>query len=117
MGYPPHKGQSLLHFPKKKTSRFFVIVCGRGYGKTFASAKEASFVASLPNKKVALVGLSYKKSKLLFDEIWRTMVLPNKNDVVKCSEKDQYVRLNGEVVLKDFRQIIQIRLLVMNMIL
>ena len=92
MGYEPHRGQSLLHFPKKKSSRFFVIVCGRGYGKTFASAKEASFVASLPNKKVALVGLSYKKSKLLFDEIWRTMVLPNKNDIVKCSEKDQYVR-------------------------
>ena len=64
MGYEPHRGQSLLHFPKKKSSRFFVIVCGRGYGKTFASAKEASFIAGLPNK----------------------------NDVVKCSEKDQYVR-------------------------
>jgi len=92
MGYTPHKGQSMLHFPKKKSSRFFVIVCGRGYGKTFAAAKEASFVASMPDKKVALVGLSYKKSKLLFDEIWRTMVIPNKSSVVKSSEKDQYVR-------------------------
>ena len=92
MGYTPHKGQSMLHFPKKKSSRFFVIVCGRGYGKTFAAAKEASFVASMPDKKVALVGLSYKKSKLLFDEIWRTMVIPNKTSVVKSSEKDQYVR-------------------------
>jgi len=82
----------MLHFPKKKSSRFFVIVCGRGYGKTFAAAKEASFVASMPDKKVALVGLSYKKSKLLFDEIWRTMVIPNKASVVKSSEKDQYVR-------------------------
>ena len=91
MGYTPHRGQSMLHFPKKKGSRFFVIVCGRGYGKTFASAKEASFVASQPNKKVALVGLSYKKSKLLFEEIWRTMVMPNKSAVVKSSEKDQYV--------------------------
>ena len=53
---------------------------------------EASFIASLPNKKVALIGLSYKKSKLLFDNVWQTMVLPNKNDVVKSSEKDQYVR-------------------------
>ena len=92
MGYTPHRGQSMLHFPKKKSSRFFVIVCGRGYGKTYASAKEASFVASMPDKKVALVGLSYKKSKLLFDEIWRTMVIPNKSSVVKSSEKDQYVR-------------------------
>ena len=50
MGYTPHKGQSMLHFPKKKSSRFFVIVCGRGYGKTFASAKEASFMASMPDK-------------------------------------------------------------------
>ena len=56
MKYQPHKGQSMLHFPKKKASRFFVIVCGRGYGKTYASAKEASFIASMPNKKVALVG-------------------------------------------------------------
>ena len=92
MDYSPHQGQHKLHFPKKKTARFFVMICGRGYGKTFSSAKEASFVASMPNKKVALVGLSYKKSKLLFDEIWRTMVVPNKNDVVKASEKDQYVR-------------------------
>lgn len=91
-GYSPHKGQSKLHFPEKKTARFFVIICGRGYGKTYSSAKEASFYASLPNKKVALIGLSYKKSKLLFDEIWRTMVIPNKKDVAKASEKDQYVR-------------------------
>ena len=49
-------------------------------------------MASMPDKKVALVGLSYKKSKLLFDEIWRTMVIPNKSSVVKSSEKDQYVR-------------------------
>ena len=91
-GYNPHLGQRKLHFPKKGSAKFFVIVCGRGYGKTYSSAKEASFVASLPNKKVALIGLSYKKSKLLFDEVWRTMVIPNKNDVVKASEKDQYVR-------------------------
>ena len=58
-GYSPHKGQSKLHFPEKNTARFFVIICGRGYGKTYASAKEASFYASLPNKKVALIGLSY----------------------------------------------------------
>tara|TARA_Y100000310_G_scaffold249906_1_gene256060 strand:+ start:195 stop:1331 length:1137 start_codon:yes stop_codon:yes gene_type:complete len=53
---------------------------------------EASFIASLPNKKVALIGLSYKKSKLLFDNIWQIMVLPNKNDVVKSSEKDQFIK-------------------------
>jgi len=53
---------------------------------------EAAYIASLPDKKVALIGLSYKKSKLLFDNIWQTMVLPNKNDVIKSSEKDQYVK-------------------------
>jgi len=92
MGYKPHLGQRKLHFPSKSTSRFFVIVCGRGYGKTYSSSMEAAYIASLPDKKVALIGLSYKKSKLLFDNIWQTMVLPNKNDVIKSSEKDQYVK-------------------------
>ena len=46
-GYSPHLGQRKLHFPKKGSAKFFVIVCGRGYGKPYSSAKEASFVASL----------------------------------------------------------------------
>ena len=34
MGYAPHLGQSKLHFPNKNTARFFVMVCGRRFGKT-----------------------------------------------------------------------------------
>ena len=31
-------GHGQLHFPRKSTARFFVMVCGRRFGKTTASA-------------------------------------------------------------------------------
>ena len=33
MGYSPHNGQIKLHFPSKEEARFFVMVCGRRFGK------------------------------------------------------------------------------------
>ena len=47
--YKPHKGQSNLHFPPNGEysyennpdgTRFTVAVCGRRFGKSYASAKE-----------------------------------------------------------------------------
>ena len=91
LGYSPHDGQLKLHYPEKD-ARFFVFVCGRRFGKTWAAAMEATFVASQPNKKIWVVGTSYKKARLIFREIWKNMVVGREDDVEKCSEKDMYIR-------------------------
>ena len=92
MGYNPHFGQSKLHFPSKSTARFFVMVCGRRFGKTTASAMEATYYASQPNKKIWLVGLSYDKADLMFREIWQKMVIGHPNDIIRASEKDRIIK-------------------------
>ena len=92
MEYKPHYGQSKLHFPEKETARFFVMVCGRRFGKTTASAMEATFYASQPNKKIWLVGLSYDKADLMFREIWQKMVVGHANDIDRASEKERHIR-------------------------
>ena len=81
MGYDPHFGQSKLHFPTKSTARFFVMVCGRRFGKTTASAMEATFYASQPNQKIWLVGLSYDKADLMFREVWQKMVVGQSENI------------------------------------
>ena len=91
LGYSPHEGQLRLHYPEKN-ARFFVFVCGRRFGKTWASAMEATFIASQPNKRIWVVGTSYKKARLIFREIWKNMVIGKDDDVEKCSEKDMYIR-------------------------
>jgi len=92
MEYLPHFGQKKLHFPTKKTARFFVMVCGRRFGKTTASAMEATYYASQPNKRIWLVGLSYDKADLMFREIWQLMVIGHSNDIVRASEKDRFIK-------------------------
>ena len=92
LGYKPHDGQIPLHYPKKQDARFQVIVCGRRFGKTWASAMEATYVASQPNKRIWVVGMSYKKARLIFREIWQRMVIGHGDDVDKASEKDMYIR-------------------------
>jgi len=92
LGYKPHAGQDKLHFPTKESARFFVMVCGRRFGKTTASAMEATFYASQPNKRIWLVGLSYDKADLMFREIWQLMVIGRSNDVIKASEKERYIK-------------------------
>ena len=92
MGYTPHKGQDKLHFPEKETARFFVMVCGRRFGKTISSAMEATYVASQPNKRIWLVGLSYDKADLMFREIWQRMVIGHANDIERASEKERYIK-------------------------
>tara|TARA_R100000808_G_scaffold24717_1_gene57835 strand:- start:2089 stop:3411 length:1323 start_codon:yes stop_codon:yes gene_type:complete len=92
MGYTPHSGQSKLHFPDKDTAQFFVMVCGRRFGKTTASAMEATYYASQPNKKIWLVGLSYDKADLMFREVWQKMVIGRANDIERASEKERYIK-------------------------
>ena len=55
LGYEPHNGQLALHYPVKDKARFQVIVCGRRFGKTWASAMEATYVASQSGKEWLLV--------------------------------------------------------------
>ena len=99
MGYKPHNGQTKLHFPTKDKSRFFVMVCGRRFGKSTAAAMEATYYASQPNKRVWLVGLSYDKADIMFREVWKRMVIGKANDVEKASEKERYIRFKwGSVV-------------------
>ena len=92
MGYKPHFGQSKLHFPNKRTARFFVMVCGRRFGKTTASAMEATYYASQPNKRIWLVGLSYDKADLMFREVWQKMVVGHSNDIIRASEKERVIK-------------------------
>ena len=92
MGYKPHAGQSKLHFPDKDTARFFVMVCGRRFGKTTSSAMEATYYASQPNKKIWLVGLSYDKADLMFREVWQKMVIGRSQDIERASEKDRFIK-------------------------
>tara|TARA_Y100001938_G_scaffold150341_1_gene240812 strand:+ start:258 stop:1568 length:1311 start_codon:yes stop_codon:yes gene_type:complete len=92
MGYNPHKAQLKLHYPEKDSARFFVMVCGRRFGKTTASAMEATYIASQPNKKIWLVGLSYDKADLMFREIWKKMVIGRSSDIQRASEKDRFIK-------------------------
>ena len=99
IGYNPHDGQKRLHFPNKDSASFFVNICGRRYGKTTAAFREAEFIAAQPDKKVWLVGLSYKKSRLMFREVWKDMVVGHENDVASASEKEQFIKFKwGSVV-------------------
>ena len=100
MEYKPHFGQSKLHFPEKETARFFVMVCGRRFGKTTASAMEATFYASQPNKRIWLVGLSYDKADLMFREIWQKMVIGHQNDIIRASEKDWFIKFKWGTVVE-----------------
>ena len=100
MQYEPHFGQSKLHFPEKETARFFVMVCGRRFGKTTASAMEATFYASQPNKRIWLVGLSYDKADLMFREIWQKMVIGHQNDIIRASEKDRFIKFKWGTVVE-----------------
>tara|TARA_Y100000593_G_scaffold85566_1_gene162819 strand:+ start:161 stop:1483 length:1323 start_codon:yes stop_codon:yes gene_type:complete len=100
MGYTPHKGQKKLHFPSKKTARFFVMVCGRRFGKTTCSAMEATFLASQPNKRIWCVGLSYDKADLMFREIWKKMVVGKPNDIERASEKERYIKFKWNTVVE-----------------
>ena len=100
MDYKPHYGQSKLHYPEKKTARFFVMVCGRRFGKTTASAMEATYYASQPNKRIWLVGLSYDKADLMFREIWQKMVIGHANDIDRASEKERYIRFKWGTVVE-----------------
>jgi len=100
MDYKPHYGQSKLHFPIKDTARFFVMVCGRRFGKTTASAMEATYYASQPNKRIWLVGLSYDKADLMFREIWQKMVIGRANDIDRASEKERYIRFKWNTVVE-----------------
>ena len=99
MEYKPHNGQIKLHFPTKEHARFFVMVCGRRFGKSTAAAMEATYYASQPDKRIWLVGLSYDKADIMFREVWKRMVVGKANDIDKASEKERYIRFKwGSVV-------------------
>ena len=68
------------------------MVCGRRFGKTTASAMEATYYASQPEKRIWLVGLSYDKADLMFREIWKLMVIGHANDIIRASEKDRIIK-------------------------
>ena len=76
------------------------MVCGRRFGKTTASAMEATYYASQPNKRIWLVGLSYDKADLMFREIWQKMVIGRANDIDRASEKERYIRFKWNTVVE-----------------
>jgi len=100
MDYNPHYGQKKLHFPDKETARFFVMVCGRRFGKTTSSAMEATYYASQPNKRIWLVGLSYDKADLMFREVWQRMVIGHSNDIIRASEKDRVIKFKWNTTVE-----------------
>ena len=100
MDYNPHYGQKKLHFPDKETARFFVMVCGRRFGKTTSSAMEATYYASQPNKRIWLVGLSYDKADLMFREVWQRMVVGHSNDIIRASEKERIIKFKWNTTVE-----------------
>ncbi len=76
------------------------MVCGRRFGKTTASAMEATYYASQPGKRIWLVGLSYDKADLMFREIWKKMVVGHPNDIDRASEKERYIRFKWDTVVE-----------------
>ena len=76
------------------------MVCGRRFGKTTASAMEATYYASQPGKRIWLVGLSYDKADLMFREIWKKMVIGHPNDIDRASEKERYIRFKWGTVVE-----------------
>ena len=100
MDYNPHYGQKKLHFPDKETARFFVMVCGRRFGKTTSSAMEATYYASQPNKRIWLVGLSYDKADLMFREVWQRMVIGHSNDIIRASEKERIIKFKWNTTVE-----------------
>ena len=100
MGYYPHYGQQKMHYPTKETARFFVMVCGRRFGKTTASAMEATYYCSQPNQRIWLVGLSYDKADLMFREIWKLMVIGHSEDIERASEKERIIKFKWGTIVE-----------------
>ncbi len=76
IGYKPHKGQELIHFPEKPWV-FHVAVWGRRSGKTLAAAMEAVYYLAQPNKRVWVVAPNYSLTEKVFREVYRMVVLEN----------------------------------------
>ena len=52
----------------------------------------SNILASQPNKKIWLVGLSYDKADLMFREVWQKMVVGQANDIERASEKERFIK-------------------------
>ena len=90
MDYKPHGGQAKLHFPTKEEARFFVMICGRRFGKSTAAAMEATYYASQPNYLMIRLILCLGK----YGSVW---LLEKLTILRKPQKKNAISGLNGAV--------------------
>ena len=98
--YKPHAGQLKMHYPPNgdydynnnpEGARFTVACCGRRWGKSFSSAREAQILLTQPNKRVWVVAPNYGTSEKIFRIIYEDMVIKQNLATVRKSSKEQYI--------------------------
>jgi len=98
--YTPHSGQYKMHYPPKgeydynenpEGTRFMVACCGRRWGKSFSSAREAEIVLSQRDKRVWVVAPNYGTSEKIFRIIYEDMVIKQNLATIRKSSKEQYI--------------------------
>ena len=103
--YKPHKGQSNLHFPPNGEysyennpdgTRFTVAVCGRRFGKSYASAKEVEVVLTQPKKEVWVVAPSYSTSEKIFRMVYENLVVKKGYKPSRYSAKEQILEFDWD---------------------
>ena len=94
-GYKPHKGQEMLHHaPSDK--RFIVACCGRRFGKSYASAREAEVILTQPGKVIWIVAPSYQTSEKIFRQVYENLVVKLGYKPSKYSSKEQILQFEWE---------------------
>ena len=72
IGYSPHQGQLAYHF---SDARFKIAVCGRRFGKSTMSAKDAEPELMKPNSYYWIVGPNYDLGEKEFRVIWDDLMV------------------------------------------
>ena len=88
--YQPHKGQMMLHNPPRNV-RFTVACCGRRWGKSYASAREAELVVTQKNKNVWIVAPTYGTSERIFKMVWDSLIIKHRMPTRRKSLNDQFI--------------------------
>ena len=88
--YQPHKGQMMLHNPPNG-ERFVVGCCGRRWGKSYASAREAELVVTQKNKNVWIVAPTYGTSERIFKMVWDSLIIKHRMPTRRKSLNDQFI--------------------------
>ena len=96
--YKPHKGQQRIHNidPKK---RFIVACCGRRWGKSLMSAREAEALVTQKDKNIWIVAPTYSTSERIFRIVYEDLIIKHKLPTRRKSLNDQYIEFEwGSII-------------------